>query len=194
MKNFIKDIVLLLMGLIVLISCSGNTSKKEENNMEKKGKVLIVFFSHAGENYGVGNIKVGNTKLVADEIQKVTGGDEFEIVADKNYDMPYDALTKLAKEESEKGEKPSFKGEIKNIDDYDTVFIGGPIWWGTYPRVMFTFFDKYVWRYREREKESLAAQCGKAYGVPEEYGYQRIFSIISAPFFIAASLAGRSLW
>ena len=143
MKNFIKDIVLLLMGLIVSISCSGNTSKKEENNMEKKGKVLIVFFSHAGENYGVGNIKVGNTKLVADEIQKVTGGDEFEIVADKNYDMPYDALTKLAKEESEKGEKPSFKGEIKNIDDYDIVFIGGPIWWGTYPRVMFTFFDKY---------------------------------------------------
>ena len=128
MKNFIKDIVLLLMGLIVSISCSGNTSKKEENNMEKKGKVLIVFFSHAGENYGVGNIKVGNTKLVADEIQKVTGGDEFEIVADKNYDMPYDALTKLAKEESEKGEKPSFKGEIKNINDYDTVFIGGPIW------------------------------------------------------------------
>lgn len=143
MKNFIKDIVLLLMGLIVSISCSGNTSKKEENNMEKKGKVLIVFFSHAGENYGVGNIKVGNTKLVADEIQKVTGGDEFEIVAEKNYDMPYDALTKLAKEESEKGEKPSFKGEIKNIDDYDTIFIGGPIWWGTYPRVMFTFFDKY---------------------------------------------------
>lgn len=143
MKNFIKDIVLLLMGLIVSISCSGNTSKKEENNMEKKGKVLIVFFSHAGENYGVGNIKVGNTKLVADEIQKVTGGDEFEIVADKNYDMPYDALTKLAKEESEKGEKPSFKGEIKNINDYDTVFIGGPIWWGTYPKVMFTFFDKY---------------------------------------------------
>lgn len=143
MKNFIKDIVLLLMGLIVSISCSGNTSKKEENNMEKKGKVLIVFFSHAGENYGVGNIKVGNTKLVADEIQKVTGGDEFEIVANKNYDMPYDALTKLAKEESEKGEKPSFKGDIKNINDYDTVFIGGPIWWGTYPRVMFTFFDKY---------------------------------------------------
>ena len=111
--------------------------------MEKNGKVLIVFFSHAGENYAVGNVKVGNTKLVADEIQKVTGGDEFEIVAEKNYDMPYDELTKLAKEETEKGEKPAFKGEVKNIDDYDTIFIGGPVWWGTYPRVMFTFFDKY---------------------------------------------------
>ena len=108
-----------------------------------KGKVLIVFFSHAGENYKVGNIKVGNTKLVADEIQRITGGDEFEIVAEKSYDMPYDALTKLAKEEYDKNEKPAFKGEVKNLDKYDTVFIGGPIWWGTYPQVMFTFFDKY---------------------------------------------------
>lgn len=65
--------------------------------MESKGKILIVFFSHAGENYGVGNVKVGNTKLVADQIQKLTGGDEFEIVAEKSYDMPYNALTKLAK-------------------------------------------------------------------------------------------------
>lgn len=141
--NFIKSFALLVAGLFMSISCSGNGATKEKEVMEKKAKVLIVFFSHAGENYNVGNIKVGNTKLVADEIQKVTGGDEFEIVADKNYDLPYNDLVNVAKEETEKGEKPSFKGEIKNIDDYDTVFIGGPIWWGTYPRVMFTFFDKY---------------------------------------------------
>ena len=141
--NFIKSIALLVAGLFMSISCSGNGATKEKEVMEKKAKVLIVFFSHAGENYAVGNIKVGNTKLVADEIKKVTDGDEFEIVAEKNYDLPYNDLVNVAKEETEKGEKPSFKGEIKNIDDYDTVFIGGPIWWGTYPRVMFTFFDKY---------------------------------------------------
>lgn len=141
--NFIKSFALLIAGLLISVSCSGNGATKEKEVMEKKAKVLIVFFSHAGENYAVGNIKVGNTKLVADEIQKVTGGDEFEIVADKNYDLPYNDLINVAKEETEKGEKPSFKGEIKNIDDYDTVFIGGPIWWGTYPRVMFTFFGKY---------------------------------------------------
>ena len=141
--NIIKSFALLVAGLLMSISCSGNGATKEKEVMEKKAKVLIVFFSHAGENYAVGNIKVGNTKLVADEIQKVTGGDEFEIVADKNYDLPYNDLVNVAKEETEKGEKPSFKGEIKDIDDYDTVFIGGPIWWGTYPRVMFTFFDKY---------------------------------------------------
>ena len=141
--HFIKNLALVVAGLLMTISCSGNTGTKEKKVMEKNAKVLIVFFSHAGENYAVGNIKVGNTKLVADEIQKVTGGDEFEIVAERNYDMPYGSLTKLAKEEQERNEKPAFKGEVKNIDQYSTVFIGGPVWWGTYPQVMFSFFDKY---------------------------------------------------
>ena len=141
--HFIKNLALVVAGLLMTMSCSGNTGTKEKKVMEKNTKVLIVFFSHAGENYAVGNIKVGNTKLVADEIQKVTGGDEFEIVAERNYDMPYASLTKLAKEEQERNEKPAFKGEIKDIDQYSTVFIGGPVWWGTYPQVMFSFFDKY---------------------------------------------------
>ena len=141
--HFIKNLALVVAGLLMTISCSGNTGTKEKKVMEKNAKVLIVFFSHAGENYVVGNIKVGNTKLVADEIQKVTGGDEFEIVAERNYDMPYGSLTKLAKEEQERNEKPAFKGEVKDIDQYSTVFIGGPVWWGTYPQVMFSFFDKY---------------------------------------------------
>ena len=141
--HFIKNLALVVAGLLMTMSCSGNTGTKEKKVMEKNAKVLIVFFSHAGENYAVGNIKVGNTKLVADEIQKVTGGDEFEIVAERNYDMPYASLTKLAKEEQERNEKPAFKGEVKDIDQYNTVFIGGPVWWGTYPQVMFSFFDKY---------------------------------------------------
>ena len=141
--HFIKNLALVVAGLLMTMSCSGNTGTKEKKVMEKNAKVLIVFFSHAGENYAVGNIKVGNTKLVADEIQKVTGGDEFEIVAERNYDMPYGSLTKLAKEEQERNEKPAFKGEVKDIDKYSTVFIGGPVWWGTYPQVMFSFFDKY---------------------------------------------------
>ena len=150
MKSVFKHIALLLAGLCISVSCNGNSkasddikSDKQMSTSNHQSKVLIVFFSHAGENYDVGNVKVGNTKLVADEIQRITGGDEFEIVAEKSYDMPYAALTKLAKEESEKNEKPTFKGEVKNIDQYNTVFIGGPIWWGTYPQVMFTFFDRH---------------------------------------------------
>lgn len=148
MKILIKYITMLFAGLLLSASCSGNSKtadnkSNEQMNTRNGGKVLIVFFSHAGENYSVGNVKVGNTKLVADEIQRVTGGTEFEVVAEKNYDMPYDDLTKLAREELDNNERPAFKGEVKDINQYDTVFIGGPIWWGTYPQVMFTFFDKY---------------------------------------------------
>lgn len=134
----------MLTGILLSVSCSGEQKKEVKNNQAMNGsKVLIVFFSHAGENYSVGNVKVGNTKLVADEIKKRTGGDEFEIVAEKSYDMPYNKLVEVAREETQRGEKPAFKGEVKNIEKYDTIFIGGPIWWGTYPQVMFTFFDKY---------------------------------------------------
>ncbi len=108
--------------------------------MKANGKALVIFFSHAGENYSVGNIEVGNTKIVADYIVEQTGADVFEIVAEKSYDMPYNQLIKLAQEEERKGEFPAYKGQVPDLSQYDTIFIGGPIWWGTYPRVMFTFF------------------------------------------------------
>ena len=69
--------------LLVSTACSGST-KEPQYNMEK-GKALIVFFSHVGENYAVGNIEVGNTKIVVDYIQEQTGADVFEIVAEKSY-------------------------------------------------------------------------------------------------------------
>jgi flavodoxin len=109
----------------------------------KETKTLVVFFSHAGENYSVGNIKVGNTKRVADAISALTGADQFEIVADKDYNMSYNDLIHLATEEGKNHEFPSYKGKVANIAQYDTLYIGGPVWWGTYPRVMFTFFRDY---------------------------------------------------
>lgn len=148
--------MILVVGLLFSTSCNSNKNQNDKigecqmknnvllNASEKEGgKILIVYFSHAGENYSVGNIEVGNTKLVAQEIQKIKGGDEFEIVAEKNYKMPYNQLIEVAKQESTNNELPAFKGEVKNISQYDTIFIGGPIWWGTYPQVMFTFFKQY---------------------------------------------------
>lgn len=132
-------IIALCAGL--LFSCTGNA--QQTNNMTNKGKTLVVFFSHTGENYSVGNIKVGNTKRVADAISALTGADQFEIVANKNYDMSYNDLIKLATQEYKSNEFPTYKGRVENIDQYDTIYVGGPVWWGTYPRVMFTFFRDY---------------------------------------------------
>ena len=101
---------------------------------------IVIFFSHAGDNYSVGNIEVGNTKIVADYISEITGADQFEIVTHKYDGMAYNPLIKLAKEEAQNGELPPYEGEVPDLSKYDTVFIGGPVWWGTYPQVMFTLF------------------------------------------------------
>ena len=101
---------------------------------------IVIFFSHAGDNYSVGNIEVGNTKIVADYITEIIGADQFEIVTHKYDGMPYNPLIKLAKEEAQNGELPPYEGTVPDLAKYDTVFIGGPVWWGTYPQVMFTLF------------------------------------------------------
>jgi len=146
MKRFFN--YLLTAVAMLAMGCTANanqqvTTQQNETNMEKNGKTLVVFFSHAGENYSVGNIKVGNTKIVADYISEITGADQFEIVADKDYDMPYMQLIEVAKQEANNGELPPMVGKLENVVQYDTVFIGGPVWWGTYPQVMFTFFRDY---------------------------------------------------
>ena len=135
-----KLILTILAGVLALTSCTAQTTKKE-TNMNKKA--LVVFFSHAGDNYSVGNIKEGNTKIVADYICELTGADRFEIVTHKYDGMAYKPLCDLAQDEQIKDERPAFEGKLENLDDYDVIFIGGPVWWGTYPQVMFTFFDTY---------------------------------------------------
>lgn len=148
----IRLLAAVAIGLLVSASCSGHkktaqspTSARQTtaaSDSTARSHALVVFFSHAGENYSVGTVKEGNTKLVADEVARLTGADVFEIVPRKSYDMPYDSLTRVAQDEAGRGELPTYKGDIDTAP-YDTVFIGGPVWWGTYPRVMFTFFSRH---------------------------------------------------
>ena len=134
------------LALLMVTGCNGQTkqsanttTKPNDNTMNK----IVIFFSHAGDNYNVGNIEVGNTKIVADYISDITGADQFELVIHKYDGMVYKPLCDLAKVEQQNGELPEFEGKLENLDQYTTVFIGGPVWWGTYPQVMFTFFKQY---------------------------------------------------
>jgi flavodoxin len=136
MKLTVKSILAALLAVFTACTACGQNSKSNKN-MDRKA--IVIFFSHAGENYSVGHIEVGNTKIVADYISEITGADQFEIVAEKDYDMPYMDLIKVAQAEANAGELPAYKGDV-DVAPYDIVFIGGPIWWGTYPQVMFSFF------------------------------------------------------
>ena len=146
-----KRIITAVLALLMVTSCNAQNNKVEtlratsmkndksqkQNNMNKS---IVIFFSHAGDNYSVGNIEVGNTKIVADYITEIKGADQFEIVTHKYDGMAYMPLIELAKEEANKGELPPYEGTAPDLSPYDTVYIGGPVWWGTYPQVMFTLF------------------------------------------------------
>ena len=139
MKTF--NIMLSILLLIFFTGCNGQTKQENKSkNQSNMSKSIVIFFSHAGDNYSVGIIDTGNTKLVADYISEISGANQFEIITHKYDGMAYTPLINLAKEEANTGELPPYEGTAPDLSQYDTVFIGGPVWWGTYPQVMFTLF------------------------------------------------------
>ena len=107
-----------------------------------KSKSLVVYFSRADENYGVGTISEGNTAILAKMIASKTGSDIFEIVPEKAYPKNYRECTNVAKDEQRKNARPAYKGDI-DTSGYDTIYIGYPIWWGDLPMVCYTFLEKH---------------------------------------------------
>ena len=136
-----KSLIAMVASLLMATGCNGqNKQEVKPSKSNAMSKSIVIFFSHAGDNYSVGNIEVGNTKIVADYISEITGAAQYEIVTHKYDGMVYTPLIELAKEEANKGELPPYEGTAPDLSQYDTVFIGGPVWWGTYPQVMFTLF------------------------------------------------------
>lgn len=109
-------------------------------------KILIAYFSRKGENYLNGkivNLNIGNTEVVAKKIQELTGGDLFRIETVQLYPADYNTTTKIALEEKRNHARPELKETVKNINFYDTVYLGYPNWWGTFPMAVFTFLESY---------------------------------------------------
>lgn len=132
--------VVLLVSVVVFSGCR---LKSEGNNMNTH-KVLVAYFSRIGEQYGVGNISEGNTAIVAKIIAEKNGGDLFEIkVVNDNYPKGYTELTEYAKKELQQGARPEIIGKVDDFDQYDTVFIGFPVWWGDKPVPVYTFMESY---------------------------------------------------
>ena len=120
---------------------SGAEAPETEETAQPKG--LVVYFSRTGEQYGVGVIDKGNTAIVAEMIAEQTGADLFEILpAEDTYPTTYDELTDVAKREQNENARPAIGGELPDLTQYDTVFIGAPVWWGDWPMILYTFFEE----------------------------------------------------
>lgn len=142
-KKVFSMIATLLIGIIPFTSCAQNNKGKEQN-MDNKKK-LVVYFSRTGENYAVGNIKKGNTHIIADMIAEEGKCDTFQIVPAVAYPDDYNKCIDVAKKEQESRARPTIKGDVK-IEDYDIIFIGYPNWWGDMPMPVYTFIEKHNWQ------------------------------------------------
>ena len=104
--------------------------------------VLVLYFSRTGEQYTVGVIDKGNTTIVAELIAEHTGADLYEVLPeDDHYPMTYNELTDVAKKEQNDQARPAYAGELPDLSQYDTIFIGAPVWWGDWPMIMYTVFE-----------------------------------------------------
>ncbi len=94
--------------------------------------VLIAYFSWSG-----------NTAEMAAQIQEQTGGDLFEIVPVELYPTDYDECGEVALAERDSNARPEIQNLPESIEQYDTIFIGYPIWWHTAPMIIGTFLESY---------------------------------------------------
>ncbi len=99
-------------------------------------KILIAYFSCTG-----------TTKAVAQRIGEKVGGDLFEIVPEVPYtaaDLNWrDSNSRSSVEKKDKDFRPAMVGAVENFDEYDTVFVGSPIWWYIPPGIISTFMEIY---------------------------------------------------
>ncbi len=115
---------------------AANVNAAKKTKEKKDQKVLVVYFS-----------ATGTTKGAAKKIKKATNGKLFQIKAADPYtdeDLSYDNDDCRANTEQKDGSiRPKMKGSVKNIQDYDVIFLGYPIWWGKEPMIIRTFLESH---------------------------------------------------
>ena len=109
-----------------------NVEQNQNSQENKNGNVLVVYFSHTG-----------NTENVANFIHEAVGGDIIKLETEEQYTDNYNDLLDIAQEEQNDNARPALSTQIDNIDNYDTIFLGYPIWWGDMPMALYTFLDEY---------------------------------------------------
>ena len=111
---------------------SDNTSVENNESDLEAGNVLIVYFS-----------QTGNTETVANIIHDNVGGDIVKLETTEAYPSDYDELVDYAHQEQQEDARPELSTVIENIEQYDTIFLGYPNWWGDMPMAIYTFLDTY---------------------------------------------------
>ncbi|GHT70636.1 flavodoxin [Spirochaetia bacterium] len=143
-KGFMVAVVLVFFASATVFAQGQNTTRK----------ILVVYFSNAENTDGtdavsgasvqiVSGRKVGNVQMVAEIIQRTTGGDLFPIQTQNPYPKTHKELLDYAEREKETNTRPILSTHVRNMAEYDTIFLGYPIWWYTLPLAVSSFLEEY---------------------------------------------------
>lgn len=151
-----KKIIMLIVAVVIIAiagvsiymftgSSDTNTNNNQNNNnaveddtndntnvTSDDANILVLYFSMSG-----------NTEAVANIIHDEVGGDIIRLETVQTYPEDYDELVDYAQEEQQDNARPELSTTIENIDQYDTIFLGYPNWWGDMPMPIYTFLDNY---------------------------------------------------
>lgn len=119
----------------------GTSDPSETDSAESAADSIVIWFSLAGEQYGVGEITEGNTAIIADMIAEKTGSDTFEIVPVTPYPTTLQELFTVAEAEQAENARPDYQGNVENWDSYDTVYLGYPLWYNDLPMIVYHFLE-----------------------------------------------------
>lgn len=172
-KNVLRGFSVLLMPVLVfcLTACTSskdnerhvvNTGVTEQTAVPDKKEVNTRSDTAEGSQILVAYFSVtNNTKGVAQKLADGLGADLYEIVPEQPYtdeDLDYgNSKSRTSVEMEDPDVRPAISGTVENMDQYDVVLIGYPIWWGEAPRIMSTFIESYNF-----SGKTLAAFCTSA--------------------------------
>ena len=135
MKKRIILCFLVVFSIFIISGCNNTNKKTKTKNINNENNKSVVLYFSA----------TGTTKKVADKIATKSNSDIIEIIPKEEYkseDLNYNSDCRANREQRDSKARPEIKNKI-DINKYDTIYLGYPIWWGTNPKIILTLLDIY---------------------------------------------------
>lgn len=133
------------------------SSDEEEPSQDGQSNILVAYFAYSenmGDTSGMSVDAItsasvgptdnteGNLQVMAQVIQENTGADVFHIVVSEPYDPEYDVMRERAIDEMDDNTLPALTDRVENIEQYDVIYLGTPVWGGALPQPVVTFLTE----------------------------------------------------
>jgi len=144
----VKKIVVVTIGVVAIcLFFAGTITRLNAQTRTGSGRILIAYFSHQSQWDDIDNltgasrvvvdgIMIGHVEHIANTIQRAIGGDLFTIRTVQNYPVPHRQVLDVARQEQSENARPRLATRSPNLQNYDTIFLGFPKWWGDMPAIL----------------------------------------------------------